>query len=82
MFVLSMLDGLHDGTYLEIGSCRPFYGNNTALLETQFNWKGVSLDIDPAFVDQFNQERKNLCIKDDATDIHYQEDLERAKTRI
>ena len=71
MFVLSMLDGLHDGTYLEIGSCRPFYGNNTALLETQFNWKGVSLDIDPVFVDQFNQERKNLCIRDDAISIDW-----------
>ena len=71
MFVLSMLDGLSNGTYLEIGSCRPFYGNNTALLESQFNWKGISLDIDPKFVDQFNQERKNLCIRDDAISIDW-----------
>ena len=71
MFVLSMLDGLSNGTYLEIGSCRPFYGNNTALLESQFNWTGISLDIDPKFVDQFNQERKNLCIRDDAISIDW-----------
>ena len=71
MFVLCMLDGLSNGTYLEIGSCRPFYGNNTALLESQFNWKGVSLDIDSKFVDQFNQERKNLCIRDDAISIDW-----------
>lgn len=79
MFVLSMLDGLSNGTYLEIGSCRPFYGNNTALLETKFNWRGISLDIDLDFVKQFKEERKNLCLKDDATSIDWKFYLETSK---
>ena len=33
MFVLTLLDGKTNGTYLEIGSADPYYGNNTALLE-------------------------------------------------
>jgi tetratricopeptide (TPR) repeat protein len=36
MFVLSMLSGKRNGTYVEIGSSDPFKGNNTALLETKF----------------------------------------------
>ena len=32
LFVLSCLNGKTNGTYLEIGAGRPFYGNNTALL--------------------------------------------------
>ena len=32
MFVLTMLNNPTHGTYLEIGSADPYYGNNTALL--------------------------------------------------
>lgn len=72
MFVLSMLNGKNSGTYLEIGAGNPFYGNNTALLEQQFNWTGVSLDIDEGFVNAHNQERKNPCLLKDATKINYE----------
>lgn len=71
MFVLAMLNGKRDGTYLEIGSCQPFYGNNTALLELNFGWSGVSLDIDPHFVESFNDQRKNNCLLRDATTVDY-----------
>jgi SAM-dependent methyltransferase len=71
MFVLSMLNGKRNGTYLEIGAGNSFYGNNTALLEQQFDWKGVALDIDESFVNAHNTERKNPCIMKDATKINY-----------
>ena len=41
-----MLDGLHKGTYLEIGAGWPEHISNTALLELQFGWHGVSLDYE------------------------------------
>ena len=72
MFVLSMLNGKKSGTYLEIGAGNSFYGNNTALLEQQFNWTGVSLDIDEGFVNAHTQERKNPCLLKDATKINYE----------
>ena len=75
MFVLTMLNGKQNGTYLEIGAANPFYGNNTALLEQQFNWKGVSLDIEQQFVDAFSKERKNPCLLKDATLINYEKFL-------
>lgn len=71
MFVLSMLDGKFGGTYLEIGSSDPFKGNNTALLETKFNWTGVSIDIDKNEVDKFKKLRSNTIILSDATVVDY-----------
>jgi hypothetical protein len=44
IFVLTILQGKRNGTYLEIGAENPDVINNTYLLTTQFNWKGVSLD--------------------------------------
>lgn len=72
MFVLSMLDGKRNGSYLEIGAGNSFYGNNTALLEKDFDWKGVALDIDEAFVNAHNNERKNPCLLKDATKVNYE----------
>lgn len=71
MFVLSLLDGKRYGTYLEIGAGNSFYGNNTALLEQQFDWTGVAIDIDEGFVNAHNKERKNPCYLKDATSTNY-----------
>ena len=71
MFVLSVLNGKKHGTYLEIGCGNPFYNNNTGLLETVFQWKGISLDMNEAEIAAFNNERKNKAICIDATTIDY-----------
>ena len=71
MFILSMLNGKRNGTYLEIGAGNSFYGNNTALLETKFDWTGVSLDIDQSFVEAFANERKNPCLLKNALYVDY-----------
>tara|TARA_B100001778_G_scaffold324907_1_gene319813 strand:+ start:1114 stop:2367 length:1254 start_codon:yes stop_codon:yes gene_type:complete len=63
MFVLTVLNGKTNGTYLEIGSGDPFIGSNTALLETKFNWNGLSMDWNDKCVNDFNQFRNNRCIK-------------------
>tara|TARA_R110000822_G_scaffold44751_1_gene120008 strand:+ start:3119 stop:4345 length:1227 start_codon:yes stop_codon:yes gene_type:complete len=79
MFVLTMLNGKENGTYLEIGAADPFSGNNTALLETEFNWRGISLDIDPKEVQKFNNERTSKCILQDATIVDFNALLEKQK---
>jgi len=50
IFVLSMLDGLEYGTYLEIGAAWPDHISNTALLELKFGWTGISLDYSDDYV--------------------------------
>ena len=71
MFVLTMLNGKRNGTYLEIGAGNSFYGNNTALLEKDFEWTGVALDISEEFVNAHNNERKNPCLLKNALTTNY-----------
>ena len=71
MFVLTALNGKRNGKYLEIGAAEPFYGNNTALLETQFDWTGYSLEIMEHLINPFKEARKNEIIHTDATTVDY-----------
>jgi tetratricopeptide (TPR) repeat protein len=75
MFVLTMLKGKHDGFFLEIGCGDPFYGSNTYLLEKEFGWKGISIDIDPASTSKFPGNRKCQVLTEDATKLDYKEFL-------
>jgi len=71
MFVLSMYNGKKEGTYLEIGSGDPIYGNNTYLLEKYFDWRGVSIDINKDFWYSFQERRKNQCLNKNALECDY-----------
>jgi hypothetical protein len=71
MFVLSMLNGKRNGTFLEIGGAEPFKGNNTALLEKNFDWKGVSIEYSEKFVKNYRNNRSANLIHDDALLIDY-----------
>lgn len=77
IFVLSMLDGKKDGTYLEIGGGYAYHKNNTALLEGQFGWKGVSIEFNQACAEDYKRNRPNsnvLCT--DALFVNYSKLLE------
>lgn len=76
LFILSILNGKRKGTYLEIGAGHPFYGNNTALLEKDFEWSGISLDFDKGFIEQYQEKRSNVALLRDATKLDYIELLE------
>lgn len=75
LFVLAATQGRRNGTYLEIGSAEPFQGNNTALLEKQFGWRGLSIDLDHRKVEQFMDQRDNWVLCVDATKIDYEKTL-------
>jgi hypothetical protein len=67
MFVLSILDGKRNGVYVEVGADKPRVINNSYLLESQYDWEGVSFEIESDKVDYFNTIRKNKCICANAT---------------
>jgi len=71
MFVLMALDGKRQGVYVELGADLPRIINNTYLLESEFDWSGVSFEYDPDKVEFFNTIRRNKCICDDATTFDY-----------
>lgn len=67
LFVLAVTDKKRNGTYFEIGASEPIEVNNTYLLETEFDWTGISLEILEEKVKKFNLIRKNKCLCLDAT---------------
>jgi len=69
MFVLSMLNGKKNGTFLEIGGADPYKGNNTALLEKSFGWTGVSLEYDQKFIENYRNNRSAKLLHVDATKL-------------
>jgi len=71
LFVLTMLGGKKNGRYLEIGANHPTELNNTWLLESQFNWQGISVEIDENFQGEFVLQRGNECHLADATDFDW-----------
>ena len=71
MFVLMALDGKRQGVYVELGADLPRIINNTYLLETEFDWAGVSFEYDAEKVAFFNTIRRNKCICTDATTFDF-----------
>jgi GR25 family glycosyltransferase involved in LPS biosynthesis len=72
MFILSILNGKRNGTYLEIGAQEPIFQNNSAILEKDFGWKGVSIEILENLCKMFAEQRSNPIICKDATTIDYE----------
>lgn len=71
MFVLSVLNGKVNGSYLEIGSSEPYKNNNTALLENKFAWRGVGLEHSEDVVKTYRKHRHNPVICADALIVDY-----------
>ena len=72
LFILSMLDGKTNGTYLEIGSAAPEFGNNTKLLE-EFGWRGVGIEWNKQLAESYAAARKNPVMNADALKLDYNE---------
>jgi hypothetical protein len=71
-FVLNILKEKKNGYFLEIGSNHPININNSYLLETKYNWKGIMVEYDSNFLPLYEEHRPNsVHIINDATEIDY-----------
>ena len=71
LFTLYVLKGKRKGFYIEIGGGKPYHGNNTALLK-EFDWNGITFEINPSLIKQWGEERPNDKIySKDATTIDW-----------
>jgi hypothetical protein len=76
LFVLYTLNKKTDGTFLEIGSNEPISINNTYLLESHYNWKGIMVEYNPMYKPLYELKRPNsIHIIQDATKINYLDHL-------
>lgn len=77
LFVLAALNGKRNGFYLEIGAGPYSFTNNTYLLETKFDWKGVSLDLNTSYYHEHMVHRKHYIELVDGSSVNYLSLLER-----
>jgi hypothetical protein len=71
-FVLNVLREKKQGYFLEIGSNDPININNTYLLETQFNWKGIMIEYNNDYLPLYKDKRPNsIHVIQDASTIDY-----------
>lgn len=76
MFVLSMLNGKRNGTFLEIGGADPWKGSNTALLEQNFGWKGTTIEFNEKFIAPFRSARPKVnLLHANALELNYDDIL-------
>jgi hypothetical protein len=71
-FVLTILKNKQNGYFLEIGSNHPVNINNSYVLETQYNWKGIMVEYNSSFLPLYKEHRPNsIHIINDATKVDY-----------
>jgi hypothetical protein len=77
-FVLKCLNEKKNGYFLEIGSNHPIDINNTYLLETTYNWKGIMVEYEESFLNSYKIHRPNsIHIINDARNVDYKNILEK-----
>lgn len=72
---VSQLLNKENGTFLDIGAGHPITINNTYLLETKYNWKGSSIDMNSEFIQLWKDNRSNPFTCSDALTLNYEEYL-------
>ena len=77
IFVRVLTNNKKDGTFLEIGSNDPIVHNNTYILESEYNYKGILVEYDINFENAYKAHRKNsIYILDDAQKVDYKKILD------
>jgi len=77
-FVLHANSFKRNGYFLEISSNDPIKINNTYILESSYDWKGIMVEYQKAFLPFYQKFRGNsIHLIDDATKIDYLSVLEK-----
>ena len=77
LFVEKMTQGKQNGCFVEIGSNHPITHNNSYLLESKYNWKGLMVEYDNSFEESYKTHRKNsIYAISDARSVNYKEILD------
>ena len=71
IFVNNILNEKTNGLFLDVGCCRPEHINNTFLFEKNYNWDGISIDIDD-YSKEWQEKRITKFICQDALTVDYQ----------
>lgn len=74
-FVVQKTNGKRNGFFVDIGCNDPIRFNNTALLEREFGWRGVSIDAQAQFIERYQEERTtpfvHACVGDSHKTVRF-----------
>jgi len=77
LFVTTILKQKRNGMFVEIGSNHPITHNNTYLLESVYNWKGLMVEYDGEFERLYKHIRPNsIYVIQDARTVPYRDILD------
>jgi len=65
-FVLEATGLKHNGVFVEVGAWHGIKDSNTSLLERDYGWRGVAIELIPKFSRRYNRVRKSPCLLVDA----------------
>lgn len=71
--LVALYNGKRNGTYLELGGGDPVTDSNSYLLEKEYAWRGITLEMNKNFESAWRTERSNPCLHQDATTLDYSE---------
>ena len=72
-FVLSCLGMKRGGLFLDLGCNDPVRISNTYVLEKDYGWDGIAVDIDSSFVSRYQNVRTCRAVCADCTKVNFQE---------
>ncbi len=73
-FVLKILKNKKDGTFVELGTKYPIHSNNTFILESNFNWRGILIEYKDKWINDYKKHRPNSSyVIKDASKIDYKQ---------
>lgn len=71
-FVLTILSGRRNGWWLELGGNDPVKISNTYCLEHDYDWQGITVEMDPKWLPSYQEQRPRMHpIIADATTVDY-----------
>jgi len=71
-YVMEILKYKKCGTFLELGANHPININNTYFMEQNYNWKGIMIEFDKNYLEEYKTHRpKSVHVMEDATEIDY-----------
>lgn len=70
-FVHKILNGKHNGYFVDIGSCGAVNSNNTYFFES-LGWKGICIEIEKGYADSYHS-RSCTFVNQNALTINYQD---------
>jgi hypothetical protein len=78
IFVLHVTNFKRNGTFVEIGSNHPKEHNNSFVLESSYDWKGLLVEYDKSFIELYKSYRpRSLYCIQDARTVPYREILDK-----